>query len=389
MPIRKRQRLRTELPPALQSVDVKAVLRKRGTYLKQRENHRLKVAAIPLAKELLKKKSSKQVVAKDTLPQKYTSLSDDQASKYYEKHIHDIETIETHFDQAVKRFLVNTVLVKALAKLESAIDQTKSADLQDKALVKFSTKDIFDDDDEDELVNQAQIDLTPLLQNMAVVSGQSANQLIGIKDPYLESEALRKQIQKNVSLFAKSMVDTDQDQITDIITEGIQNGDSVQQIRSSITDDFSSYSKMQAERITRTEVLRAANQSTLDAFKQSGVVEGKQWLTAGAVDECLDYDGEVETLDGNFYDSGDDPFTDGDPPLHPNCRCVLIPVLEDTPEKATRSGAITRIKELEAQIDKRTKEFKELKRKQLEDRADDKAYIKALEKYLGDDDEQA
>ena len=42
--------------------------------------------------------------------------------------------------------------------------------------------------------------------------------------------------------------------------------------------------------------------------------------------------------------------------------------------------------ELESQIDKRTKEFKELKKQFQSEKADDLAYIKALEKYVGNDD---
>jgi SPP1 gp7 family putative phage head morphogenesis protein len=116
---------------------------------------------------------------------------------------------------------------------------------------------------------------------------------------------------------------------TDVITNGIENGNSVIEIRNTLTgDDMLSFSKMQSTRITRTEVLRASNQSGLDAWKQSGVVEGKQWITAGADDECADYEGQIETLSGNFYDDTSE-FADGDPPLHPNCRCTLIPIVTD------------------------------------------------------------
>ena len=85
---------------------------------------------------------------------------------------------------------------------------------------------------------------------------------------------------------------------------------------------------MQAERIARTEVIRASNQASLDAYIQSGVVEGKQWITFGATDECEQYDGKIEyDLEGKFY-SSDNEFQDGDPPLHPNCRCVLVPIVK-------------------------------------------------------------
>lgn len=332
----RRKRDKNEIPSALKSVDVKGLLRKRGFYVKQRENIRLKEAAIPLAKALVKSKKPKKSPDEKTQivqvpsPQKYTSFTDEVVQGHWEKQIHDVETIEKHFDIAIKRFLVNKVMVKALAKLQTIVDSNKTIKAQKKALAEYSKKDIFDDDEEGELLNEATIDLEPILQNMGVIAGQDANKMIGIDDPYIPSAALRTRIQNNVEKFTKSMVDTDQEYLGNIITSGIENGDSVQQISKQIKDDFGSdgYSSMQATRITRTEVLRSANQSSVDAFKQSGVVEGKQWVTAGADDECADYEGEIETLDGNFYDS-DSEFADGDPPLHPNCRCIVVPVLEN------------------------------------------------------------
>lgn len=323
-----RARKRTELPAALKSIDVRAVMRRQGVYLKLNENKRLKKAALPLATALVKKNHLTATKPKsDPEPQKYSSFDNVTARKYWEKQIHNVETLEKHFDEAIRKFLVNHVLRMAEANLQAIIDTHKGATWQTKTLQKLiAEKQLFNSQDEEDLINQAQINFEPLLQNMAVIAGQDANKLIGTDDPYIPSDKLRARILKNVKKFTQSMINTDQEYLADVITDGIEAGMSVPEIGKRITDDFTEYSKMQSTRITRTEVLRSANQSTIDAFKQSGVVEGKQWLTAGAVDECEQYDGEIETLDSNFYVETDE-FKDGDPPLHPNCRCVLIPVL--------------------------------------------------------------
>jgi SPP1 gp7 family putative phage head morphogenesis protein len=122
------------------------------------------------------------------------------------------------------------------------------------------------------------------------------------------------------------MLDTDREHLTNIITHGLEDGKSVPEIRKEIETTFDQYSRNQAQRITRTEVIRVSNQSALDAYERSGIVEGKQWVTFGAIDECAAYDGEIETLDGKFY-SDTTEFKDGDPPLHPNCKCVLVPIV--------------------------------------------------------------
>ena len=92
-------------------------------------------------------------------------------------------------------------------------------------------------------------------------------------------------------------------------------------------------------------------------------------------------DGDVIALDAPGFYEVDNEFQDGDPPLHPNCKCELIPVLLSEEKVYTPNPNVKlleRIKELEAKADKRTKAFKELKAKDI----DNEAYIKALEKYL-------
>jgi SPP1 gp7 family putative phage head morphogenesis protein len=260
-----------------------------------------------------------------------------------------------------------------LTHLESEIAITKSFQNKD--------KDYFSDN-EDDLLVAAQLDFTPLLLDQAVLAGNEALRLISSKDIYTPS--FRKQIAENVAKFTQSMIDTDRDTLINIITQGLQNGHSIPDIRKEITDTFDSISKNQAQRITRTEVLRVSNQAALDAWEQSGVVEGKQWLTAGAVDECADYEGDiVYDLGGNFY-SDITEFKDGDPPLHPNCRCVVLPILVGEKGYVAQSNKAmrARIIELESQIDKRTKAYREIK----ELKADGEIYIKRLEAALNKED---
>jgi SPP1 gp7 family putative phage head morphogenesis protein len=363
-------RLPTEIPDSLKGVDIKALLRKRGIYKKRNAYAAVKEAALPIARQIVKGRKKAPYVAP---PNRHAQFTNERLQDYWEKQIHVVEVVELKFEKKVEQFIQH-VEKGFLSRLDAEVGNRKE-------FVKFVQKDYFSDE-EDDLLVQAQIDFAPLLENIAVLAGQEANKLIGVSEPYLPFE-YRDQIRQNVAAFTKSMLDTDRDALTSLITNGLQDGKSIPEIRSSIESTFSDYSKNQAQRISRTEVLRASNQASLDAYKQSGVVEGKQWLTAGATDECADYEGQIESLDDNFY-SDTDQFADGDPPLHPNCRCVLVPVLVDT--KAwipDHKKYLERIEYLESLIDKRTKDWKQLK----EQKADDSAYIKALEKHLGITDE--
>jgi SPP1 gp7 family putative phage head morphogenesis protein len=324
------ERKASEVPSALRTIDVKAVLRRRGMYLRLRRNQELKEAAKPLAKEFMKKKNGKSKTKEviDVVPQKYISFSDEVVAAYAAKTIHNVATLEQHLELAINKFLVNTLLAKALENLPNLVNASKgSKDIKTKKV------GLFDEEDKAYLINQAKIELSGYLLNMAVLGGQDANQLIGVEDPYIPSEALKRRIEGNVTKFATSMVDTDQDHLSNLIVEGIDDGKGVPEIASAIKSDFDDYSTMQATRITRTEIIRSANQSAVDAYKQSGVVEGKQWVIYGAEDECAEYDGEVVNLDNGFY-SGSNEFQDGDPPLHPNCKCVVIPVVSNSDESS-------------------------------------------------------
>jgi hypothetical protein len=89
--------------------------------------------------------------------------------------------------------------------------------------------------------------------------------------------------------------------------------------------------KYRTETIARTEILRASNEGRNQAWRQ-GIEEGyispaaqKQWQAEfDACEICLPLDGESVPITGDF--------PDGDPPLHPNCRCDVIMVDVDVTE---------------------------------------------------------
>lgn len=360
-----------EVPASLKTIDYKALLRKRGIFDMQIKNKGMKDLALPLAREMLKT-TKKAPTPKE--PQKYAHFTNEEALAYWEKQIHIVEILEKRFDLKVQQFITK-VVNGFLVHLDSEI-------ATEKAIV---AKGYFDDN-EDDFLTTAQLDFTPILNDQAILAGQEAYKLIGSDDVYTPFK-LRETIAENVRKFTQSMLDTDQETLINIINNGLKDGKSVPEIRGAIESSFENITKSQAQRITRTEVLRASMQATVDAYEQSGVVEGKQWLTAGAVDECADYEGKIEALDGSFYNDTSE-FADGDPPLHPNCKCVLLPVLIG--EKGYQIDAQKNVKllrerivQLESQVDKRTKAYKDIKEKS----ADDKVYIKNLEKYLGLEDE--
>jgi len=73
--------------------------------------------------------------------------------------------------------------------------------------------------------------------------------------------------------------------------------------------------------ISLTETRRAVSAASNDKYKEAGV-EQIEWLTADPCDDCSENEAESPIDFGTDFGSGD-PY----PPAHPNCRCVIAPVV--------------------------------------------------------------
>lgn len=85
------------------------------------------------------------------------------------------------------------------------------------------------------------------------------------------------------------------------------------------------FSKSRAEMIANTETANAHSRSSLKAYAESGVVEKVEWsahLDERTSEVCKRLHGKVVKLGAAF----EADITS--PPAHPNCRSVLLPVLE-------------------------------------------------------------
>jgi len=140
----------------------------------------------------------------------------------------------------------------------------------------------------------------------------------------LENPRATDWLQKNALENATSYSGTLKDDIGQVVTDGVANGESIPDITASIGAFFDGQSDYRAERLARTETGDAYSQGSLEGYKQSGVVAGKEWLADdSACDVCLgNEDDGVIPLDDDFS-SGDDS-----PTAHPNCECSLQPVVE-------------------------------------------------------------
>ncbi len=120
--------------------------------------------------------------------------------------------------------------------------------------------------------------------------------------------------------------------IQKILVDGSADDLSVGQLSANIRDTFKGFRKTRAVTIARTEALGASNAAAVEGYRQSEVVQRKQWLTTrdGNVrDSHAAIDGEIVPLSSRFSNGLEAPGVGGPPEEVINCRCTVLPVLED------------------------------------------------------------
>lgn len=200
---------------------------------------------------------------------------------------------------------------------------------------------------------------------------------------YMQSEEVKKYLKKNGAKFIAAFNEETQSQLQDELAAGVDAGESIPELAARVERVYEAANGYRAERIARSEVLRATNFATDEAYRQSGVVEAKEWLTAHderLCEWCEPLDGKTIALDDTFFEKGDEVNGNqghklavniddvGYPPLHPNCRCTLIPVIK-TDDKSIEIPNKKGVQE-NIDIESKTKLIKELKVK-LEETEDD------------------
>lgn len=150
----------------------------------------------------------------------------------------------------------------------------------------------------------------------------------------MDKEDVKKFIDVNSKKFASSVNDTTNVMLKKELVEGFAAGEKMPEIKKRIAGVFKGSIETRAEMIARTETLRYNAHATEQAFIDSGIVEGKQWIAnPNACPQCADLAGTTIGLGKKFLDKGgminEVVFDYEDivaPPLHVNCECDLIPI---------------------------------------------------------------
>lgn len=123
-----------------------------------------------------------------------------------------------------------------------------------------------------------------------------------------------------------SIASTNYDRVGTILADALRGGDTAASVaREFITSNIDRLAADPARALTiaTTEMARAMMVASVDQYGEFGV-EQVEWLGMDPCEEiCAPLDGQRVPL-GQAFDSGDT-----EPPAHPNCRCTLVPVVDD------------------------------------------------------------
>lgn len=155
---------------------------------------------------------------------------------------------------------------------------------------------------------------------------------------------IKKYLFDNIEKFWKEIDKTTKEKILAKVDEGLQQWLGASEITTMVKDVFKELKTSRLEMIVRTETIRASDYATRTAWEESNVVEGKEWFTA--LDErvcqhCWPMNGKIIWLKEDFFKKWSEYVGANGwvlkldyesvkwAPLHPRCRCTLLPILKE------------------------------------------------------------
>jgi SPP1 gp7 family putative phage head morphogenesis protein len=180
--------------------------------------------------------------------------------------------------------------------------------------------------------------LTPALKQAVRDAGKASFAQYGFSGIFnMQSPFVEQWLWKYVPKLAGEISEEDRRRIMDALREGILMGEGVDDLARRLGDVMDDWDRYRSRLVGRTEAIRASNKGALESYRQSGVVEAKQWsANPTACEICLELDGKIIELDESYIGLGEAmPITERindyadieGPPAHPACLCVLLPVI--------------------------------------------------------------
>lgn len=179
----------------------------------------------------------------------------------------------------------------------------------------------------------------------AKLAAEGVARAVGMPEPVFEftNPEVQRYVQTATTRLSSGVNGTTNVRVRTLLQDGLADGETTEELAKRIEE--LGFQPARAEMIARTESAGAFTHGQIEAWKQTGAVEGKKWLLApDACEFCravaAAFNGKTVPLDQPFYRKGD--VLEGDqggvmvldysdidgPSLHPSCRCSLVPVIK-------------------------------------------------------------
>lgn len=177
-------------------------------------------------------------------------------------------------------------------------------------------------------------------KGLAQAANNMKGQGVDVQDSYIDSAFFRPMHADRAGLiFTRSFSDLRgitnamDTRISRTLSQGIIDGLGVQEIARNILDDVDSVGIVRARMLARTEVINAHAEASLNTYTEAGLEGVKvqaEFTTAGDNAVCPQC-AELENADKFGLGAGVYPIeaSHGIIPVHPNCRCAWLPVVDN------------------------------------------------------------
>jgi len=135
----------------------------------------------------------------------------------------------------------------------------------------------------------------------------------------------------------RQITETTRTDILSILTEGVQDGDGIETIARTVSEQMEGINRQRARVIARTEIITASNRGSLHGAKRTTEGLVKEWLDSNDSRVRRTHqaaDGQQVDMDGSFNVNGSPAQYPGDPSLPAReriqCRCTIVYELKDS-----------------------------------------------------------
>ncbi len=205
-------------------------------------------------------------------------------------------------------------------KLKALFDEQEA--LVIKNLRKFKNIDdaLFNESQANELFNDG---FKPLIEKVFTDAYLDA---LGFIDPENPHKSLKQEFINTASVdwilnrsleLAQLVNGTTLKELRLALAEGFEQGESIPQLTKRIKSFYRDGFERRAAIVARTEVIAASSEGALVGYGEQGLVKAEFFPAPDACPECVALIGEYELKD-----------TTGIIPVHPQCRCVWLPVVD-------------------------------------------------------------